>query len=248
MFGPLMNATFPWVIFQISLCCKHFQKHLGSSQHTAQQNIYRRSHRFVRAAVCAQLLLTFQKFGLFISYSVRTKQRFNIQASIPQSQAFMKSIFFFLTLVPKSWAACIRTLHSTQLHWGRFSAINTTHLFSYSYIFQVSWIRSQHQQAPFVDSVLVIFQGSHQTSSPRPPGPRPAACGFPGHIFCCVRLQIISCRPPSESSSQSSPLLPSWLFTPRPSLGSPRCSGILFSVLQLICFSAAQILLFKILS
>lgn len=80
---------------------------------------------------------------------------------------------------------------------------------------------------------------------PAPPGPRPAACGFPGHIFCCVRLQIISCRPPSESSSQSSPLLPSWLFTPRPSLGSPRCSGILFSVLQLICFSAAQILFLK---
>lgn len=181
-----MNATFPWVIFQISLCCKHFQKHLGSSQHTAQQNIYRRSHRFVCAAVCAQLLLTFQKFGLFISYSVRTKQRFNIQASIPQSQAFMKSIFFSLTLVPKSWAACIRTLHSTQLHWGRFSAINTTHLFSYSYIFQVSWIRSQHQQAPFVDSLLVIFQGSHQTSSPRPPR-APAGClWFPGaHFLLC---------------------------------------------------------------
>lgn len=73
---------------------------------------------------------------------------------------------------------------------------------------------------------------------PAPPGPRPAACGFPGHIFCCVRLQIISCRPPSESSSQSSPLLPSWLFTPRPSLGSLAARG--FSFLSCSLFVSLQ--------
>lgn len=88
---------------------------------------------------------------------------------------------------------------------------------------------SQHQQGSSVDSLLVIFQGSHQISTP----------GSPGQIFCCAALQIFCCRPPPESSSQPVDSSASRSAAhPGPSLAGRRRSGFLLTVSRLICFSA----------
>lgn len=114
------------------------------------------------------------------------------QAYIPQKVYFWhwyQNPSITLALVSKHF-----TIHSPAGgEPRRFRGINATHLFLYSYIFQINWRSilciSRHR-------LWTLCLSSSWVHINQPPWVPACSPWFQGHIFCCVALQILCCRPP----------------------------------------------------